>query len=261
MPGGDEMSVSRWRVLGVSLVLVVGVVWVSEAVDGPLTLFSNLRGRTDENGYLRISNGAGGVVDGPLTILANLRGRTNENGYLRVSCADCGTPAGADGQVQFNSAGAFAGDPDFTFATGNNRLTVTGGFTGLDATFTGFTVTKLAVVTTIATVGAVTYTSSEVMGGLILRDPAGAARADLIATAANLRSILSGPIVGSSFEFTIRNTADAAETITLTTNTGITLSGTMTIAQNNTKRFLVVFTNVGAGTEAATVYSLGTVVF
>ena len=56
--------------------------------DGPLTRLMNLRGRTDENGYLRVSGGIAGSTDGPLTPMANLRGRTDENGYLRVSLAD-----------------------------------------------------------------------------------------------------------------------------------------------------------------------------
>lgn len=117
-------------------------------------------------------------------------------------------------------------------------------------------------VATEATAAAVTYTVAQIVAaGLLLRDPNGAGRADLLPTAKNLISALGpGVAVGTSFEFTIRNTADAAETITVTTNTGLTLSGTMTIAQNNTKRFLAVLTNVTAGSEAVTVYSLGTVV-
>lgn len=113
-------------------------------------------------------------------------------------------------------------------------------------------------VTTIATAGAVTYSATEILGGLILRDPAGAGRADLMPTATALYSALEEPvkIAGASFEFTIRNTADAAETITLTANTGVTISGTATIAQNNSKRFKVVFTDE----DTAVVYSLGTVV-
>lgn len=112
---------------------------------------------------------------------------------------------------------------------------------------------------TIATAAAVTFTAAQVLGGLILRDPAGAARADLLPTASDILDALPGAVAGTSFEFTIRNTADAAETITVTTNTGLTLSGTMTIAQNNSKRFLAVITGVG-GDAAATVFSLGTVV-
>lgn len=129
-------------------------------------------------------------------------------------------------------------------------------FTNLDnLNVEGYAVKK-ATVTTETTASAVTFTAAEVLGGLILRDPNGAGRADLLPTAADLITELGDPEVGTSFEFTIRNTANAAETITVTTNTGLTLSGTMTIAQNNSKRFLAVVTSA----TTITVYSLGTVV-
>jgi hypothetical protein len=112
-----------------------------------------------------------------------------------------------------------------------------------------------------ATAAAVTYTTTQVLGGLILRDPNGAGRADLLPTAAALVAAIPGCSTGASVEFEIRNTADAAETITVTTNTGLTLSGTMTIAQSNQKRFLAVVTSALSGAEAVTVYSCGTVVF
>jgi hypothetical protein len=128
-------------------------------------------------------------------------------------------------------------------------------FTDLQAN--GF-VAKKTTVTTISTAGAVTFSAAEIVGGLILRDPNGAGRADLVPTAANLYAELGSPlkVTGLSIDFTIRNTADAAETITLTTNTGMTMSGTMTIAQSNSKTFRIVF----ATASTATVYSLGTVV-
>jgi hypothetical protein len=121
-------------------------------------------------------------------------------------------------------------------------------------------------VSTVSTAAAVTFSAAEVLGFLILRDPNGGARADLLPTAASLITAINGPYVGMAFEFIIRNTADAAETITVTTNTGLTLSGTMTIAQNNSKRFLAVITAIGgvngvaAGGDAITVYSQGTIV-
>jgi hypothetical protein len=113
---------------------------------------------------------------------------------------------------------------------------------------------------TVSTAAAVTFSAAEVLGGLILRDPNGAGRADLLPTAALLVRAIEGVAPGCSFYFDIRNTADAAETITITTNTGLTLSGTMTIAQNNSKRFLARVTNSTPGSEAVTVYSLGTMV-
>jgi hypothetical protein len=119
-------------------------------------------------------------------------------------------------------------------------------------------------VTTNATAGAKTYTAAELIGlsgeNLILRDPAGDNRSDVTPTAAAIVAAIPAAKVGSSRKFTIRNTADGAETITITEGVGVTLSGTMTIAQNNSKSFLAVVTNAGAGTEAVTIYSLGTVV-
>ncbi len=111
-------------------------------------------------------------------------------------------------------------------------------------------------VSTINTAGAATYTAAQLLGGLILRDPAGGARSDVTPTAALIIAAITGAAVGDSFEFTIRNTADANETITVTEGVGVTLSGTMTIAQNNSKRFLCVVT----AADAVTIYSLGTVV-
>jgi len=117
-------------------------------------------------------------------------------------------------------------------------------------------------VSTITTAGAATYTAAQLIGGLILRDPAGGARSDVTPTAAAIIAALAenqagvAPVAGSAFEFTIRNTADAAETITVTAGTDVTLSGTMTIAQNNSKRFLCVVTSA----STVTIYSLGTVV-
>jgi hypothetical protein len=110
-------------------------------------------------------------------------------------------------------------------------------------------------VTTIATAGVVGYSAAEFLGGLILRDPNGAGRADTVPTAAALVAAMPGAFVGQSFRVLIRNTADAAETITVTTATGATLSGTMTIAQNASKEFLAVLTNVTSGSEAYALYT------
>lgn len=121
-------------------------------------------------------------------------------------------------------------------------------------------VQQVTTVTTKSTAGNVTYSAAELVGGLVLRDPAGDNRADVSPTAAQIVGAVTAAIVTSSFRFTIRNTADAAETITLTAGSGVTLSGTMSIAQNNSKEFLAVITNAESGTEAVTIYSLGTVV-
>lgn len=116
----------------------------------------------------------------------------------------------------------------------------------------------------VATAADVTYAPAQVLGGFILRNTAGGARADKLPPASALVDAIHGPFEGMAFEFTIRNMAGAAEAITVTTNTGLTLDGTMTVAQNNSKRFLAVITALrnrnGAAADAVTVYSLGTVV-
>jgi len=128
------------------------------------------------------------------------------------------------------------------------------------ATFESQVYPKITV-TTLSTAAALTYTAAQLLGGMILRNPNGAARSDVFPTAASIVAAIMGCDVASAFEFDLRNTAAAAETITMTAGTGITISGTATVAQLNTKRFRAVVTNRTAGSEAVTIYSLGTVVF
>lgn len=112
---------------------------------------------------------------------------------------------------------------------------------------------------TIATATAVTLTPADILSGLILQDSAGGAVTTTLPTAALLVAALPDAQIGTSFRFTIRNTSDAAETNTVAAGTGGTLSGTATIAQNNSKEFLVRITGIGSS-AAYTCYSLGTVV-
>lgn len=126
----------------------------------------------------------------------------------------------------------------------------------------GGPVLPLIVVSTIDAGGnPITLTPDDLLGSLLLLDPNGNINVTTPSAAELLNNErLAGVTPGHGFEFTIRNTAGAAEAITLVGGVGITISGTATVTQNNTKRFLVVFTNVDIGTEAATIYSLGTAV-
>jgi hypothetical protein len=169
-----------------------------------------------------------------------------------VSATDAGkgkTSAGAPAYTRALVIGASGAEDDLC------TVLLTGHFPAINDA-----VASVTAVLTDATAGAKTYTAANLVGGLILRDPNGGNRSDVTPTAAAIVAAIAGAIVGSSYEFTIRNTADAAETITVTAGTDVTLSGTMTIAQNNSKRFLAVCTNVTSGTEAVTIYSLGTIV-
>jgi len=100
-----------------------------------------------------------------------------------------------------------------------------------------------------------TITAAEVLGGLIDGTPTGAATYTL-PTATLMAAALNQVGIGNAIEFTIKNSAGGAYTITVAAGTDGTTKGTMTITQSNTKRFLLIMT------AAATydVYSLGTVV-
>jgi hypothetical protein len=79
-------------------------------------------------------------------------------------------------------------------------------------------------------------------------------------TAAEIVAALGNCDVGSTFEFILRGTT-TTQSYTLTAGTGVTISGTATVAQNNTKRFVGRVTVKTSGSEAVTIYSLGTSVF
>jgi len=108
-----------------------------------------------------------------------------------------------------------------------------------------------------ATAGVTTFTPAGMLSGLILRDVGGTHRADLVPTAVALVAALGDQaFVGASFEFTLEN-EDGTHNTTPTTNSGDTLLGTMQVDALNSKRFLVVITNVTPASEAYTMYSLG----
>lgn len=72
-------------------------------------------------------------------------------------------------------------------------------------------------------------------------------------TAANIVAAMPGAILGKTYVLEVRNSSGSANTATITTNTGITLHGTMTIAQNTTRKFMVVLTSL----TAVDIYSMG----
>lgn len=111
---------------------------------------------------------------------------------------------------------------------------------------------------TVATATAYTLSPGEILGGLILQDPTGGAVTTTLPTAALMLAAVPGAMINQGFYFDIVNTADANETITTAAGTGGTGAGTLTIAQNNGKRFVLYFTNVLPGSEAYTYRSLGT---
>jgi hypothetical protein len=117
----------------------------------------------------------------------------------------------------------------------------------------------LTVVANISTVGNVTYTVPQLLGGFIVRTGTLTANiTDTLPNAGPLVEAIQGCMVGTSFEIPIRNATTGAFTMTLNPGTGGTANPTgQTVTQGNTKFYQLVFTNVTIGQEAYTLYSLG----
>ena len=110
--------------------------------------------------------------------------------------------------------------------------------------------------TVTAKIGVVTLTAAEVLGGFIDGTPI-AGSAYTLPTATLMLPALSQAGVGNAIEFTVKNSSAGANDITVASGVGGTDKGTMTIAQNNIKRFLLIVT----GATTYDCYSLGTAAF
>lgn len=71
---------------------------------------------------------------------------------------------------------------------------------------------------------------------------------------ADLVAALSSPAVGTSYTLRVINESSANDAWTITTDTGWTLTGTMTIAQNTWREFIIQLTSL----TTATLQSIGT---
>lgn len=104
--------------------------------------------------------------------------------------------------------------------------------------------------------------NAQIINAIYNRDTNGGARTDTTDTAANILAAIRvggvAPVVGTSFILYVRNTAAAANTLTLAGGTGVTIVGTATVAQNNIRAFLGVVTNATKSSAAISLYSLGT---
>jgi hypothetical protein len=110
-----------------------------------------------------------------------------------------------------------------------------------------------------ATAGAITYTAAQILGGIIVRDPNGASRTDILPTAALLVAAITRPAIGDVVKCLFVNGADAAETITFTAGAGGGFDANQTaasrlIGQNAQKIMHIRLTNVTAASEAYVIY-------
>ena len=100
-----------------------------------------------------------------------------------------------------------------------------------------------------------TVTIAQLMTKIIDGTPTGAA-AYTLPTAALLVGGIANCRVGDSFMFFVNNKSAGANTITVGAGSGGTGDGTLTVAQNIIRAFLITVTNVTASTEAYFVYGI-----
>jgi len=125
--------------------------------------------------------------------------------------------------------------------------------------FSGLVNEIITIVTYLTTTVALTV--SDVLGGFIVATNAGAITATLPA-AASLVPQIPGAQVGSAIRVFVK--CGGAGTVTVAAGTGVTITGTATVATTAIKEFLLVVTAVGDqnGVGATyTAYSLGTSTF
>ena len=95
-----------------------------------------------------------------------------------------------------------------------------------------------------------TITAANMAGSAIsVFDNTGTTPANLATdTAANIIAAVPGWQIGQSYLLKIRNSSGSANTATITAGTGVTLTGTMTIAQYVQRELIVTYTGAGAVT-------------
>lgn len=104
----------------------------------------------------------------------------------------------------------------------------------------------------------ITLTMAQLLAGSLAIDAGGAGRNVTTPTAAAIVAALPHVPAGNACELVIKNTADANETLTLVGGTDVTIVGTATVAQNNTKVFKLKVVTKTAKSEAVQLISVGT---
>lgn len=107
---------------------------------------------------------------------------------------------------------------------------------------------------TAKTDGAATLTVAEFINGVVAASGANGAYALTYPTAAAIVAAMENAQVGSSCNFCIINNNN--NTVTLTTNTGLTLAGTAAVPTTKTQLVKAVVTNATSGAEAVTIQHL-----
>lgn len=108
-----------------------------------------------------------------------------------------------------------------------------------------------------APTGTATLSTANSFNAIVRGAPTGNATYTTATAAAVIEAIGGDCEVGTSFMLIVINAAAGNHTITLAGGSGMTISGVATIAQSASKIFVGRVTDVTGGSEAITLYSLG----
>jgi hypothetical protein len=167
-----------------------------------------------------------------------------------------------DSSILLNSSGTGSDAIGLTTSAGGINLSANvakGIYLNSTTTFSNY-MFPYTVVSPITTVGDTSYHAINILGGLILRSGNSSAINDTFPTALSIYNLIPNCIVGSSFEFRIKNNNTSSGKITFlqgTNNTLIPTAPANTVdAGGHCIIFIAVCTNIA--TPAFTIYSLGT---
>lgn len=201
------------------------------------------------------ATGAGGA-GGTLAAVAGAGGATSNVGSDNGGAGgDVSATAGAGGNASAGTGdGGAGGSIVDTAGAGGTSSGGAAGKAGIVAHRGGVMVEKMTIETAVDDTA--TVTAAQLIKKMFHAIPTGAA-AWTLPTAALLVAELPGAQVGDSFMFYINNASAGANTITVGAGSGGTADGTLTVAQNVARAFVITLTNVTAASEAYDVWGLG----
>ena len=112
-------------------------------------------------------------------------------------------------------------------------------------------------ITLAAPTATATLTAAQSYNSIVRGVPAAAATYTTATAAAVVAAIGGDCAIGTSFRVVVINASAGANTITVAGGSGVTVSGVATVAQNASKEFIGYVAAVESGSEAITLYGLG----
>jgi hypothetical protein len=112
-------------------------------------------------------------------------------------------------------------------------------------------------ITLAAPTATATLTAAQSYNSIVRGVPSAAATYTTATAAAIVAAIGGDCAIGTSFRVVVINASAGANTITVAGGSGVTVSGVATVVQNASKEFIGYVAAVESGSEAITLYGLG----